>query len=456
MTKQNKIIWGIIGGALLLTSIFMILIYKKTGFGLSTRLVPKEPKKEVLIEEKDERSILDKASGQEDCTKFSTVDEVFAKAVETGQSAVCWCLKKDEDRKECEGAINETQAFNQAISQFNPALCKKIKNQEQQEACLNIIQSGEEHLQKEDPAYLAVQYARGGDYQKSIDQFEKLDEVKKKEPHNLAMFALALANQSLKEHREKELVPKALSLVEESIQKEPNRAEIYYVKGFIYEVASDFKQAIENYNQAIKLNDTDSRAYLGRGHAKIMLAETEEALKDFEKAKELDKDGRIMEIYAMLCEVYPLLEGKQEKGIENCGRVIASNQSDADSKMVAYQELARLYGDKNDFDKALSQLLLAENIKNNDPGLFVGFARLNLLKKDYARAEKDARKAIELDKKRTEAYAILSQALKYQKKNSEAVKVAQQGLGMIAGDNMLLPPYRKNIKEKLQQLLKNK
>ena len=50
------------------------------------------------------------------------------------------------------------------------------------------------------------------------------------------------------------------------------------------------KEAIEDYNEAIRLNPNYSESYYNRGLAKLQLGKIEEAIKDFITAYELDNN----------------------------------------------------------------------------------------------------------------------------------------------------------------------
>ena len=65
-------------------------------------------------------------------------------------------------------------------------------------------------------------------------------------------------------------------------------AEIYLEKGNENYKSSDFNEAIKNYNKAIELNPKITEAYWARGSAKAYLKNYRGAIADFNKAIELN------------------------------------------------------------------------------------------------------------------------------------------------------------------------
>ena len=76
-----------------------------------------------------------------------------------------------------------------------------------------------------------------------------------------------------------------------AIKINPNYSEAYNNKGIYNAKLNMYKEAIKNYNKAIKLNQNLSEAYNNRGISKAKLNMYEEAIKDYNKAIELNKDN---------------------------------------------------------------------------------------------------------------------------------------------------------------------
>ena len=62
----------------------------------------------------------------------------------------------------------------------------------------------------------------------------------------------------------------------------------YYKRGLAYYNLKEYKKAIQDYTEAIRLDPQDARAYNNRGRSHFALGEEELAERDFAKAKELE------------------------------------------------------------------------------------------------------------------------------------------------------------------------
>ena len=70
----------------------------------------------------------------------------------------------------------------------------------------------------------------------------------------------------------------------------PEKSRLYYDKGMDYLYHSQFEEAIENFDKAIKFNDKNHEAYFYRGCAKYNIYQKEEALEDYNKTLEIDPE----------------------------------------------------------------------------------------------------------------------------------------------------------------------
>ena len=67
-------------------------------------------------------------------------------------------------------------------------------------------------------------------------------------------------------------------------------AEAHYNKGVAYELAGEYRLAIQEYDKAIELNPNFPDAYVSRGFAYDYLGEIHRAIEDYDKAIELDSN----------------------------------------------------------------------------------------------------------------------------------------------------------------------
>lgn len=80
---------------------------------------------------------------------------------------------------------------------------------------------------------------------------------------------------------------RAIENYDQAIRLDPNEAWFYFNRGFTYSDLGQNQQAIEDFNQAIHLNPNFVRAYNNRGIAYFQLAKYDRACNDFRKACEL-------------------------------------------------------------------------------------------------------------------------------------------------------------------------
>ena len=146
-------------------------------------------------------------------------------------------------------------------------------------------------------------------------------------------------------------------------QEEPLNAEEYFGKGLGWTELTNFHKAIKNYDKAIELDPQYANAYNNRGVAKKNLGDYAGAIADYDKAIELDPK------FAM--------------AYNNRG--------------IAKDDLKDYAGAIADYDKAIEL-----DTKNMNTYYNRGNSKANL--KDYTGAIADYNKAVELDPKYVAAY----------------------------------------------------
>ena len=95
---------------------------------------------------------------------------------------------------------------------------------------------------------------------------------------------LQLGCKNLKLGRYKE----AIQDWDEAIRLNDKYAEAYYNRGFAYYKLESYQRAIQDYDQAIRLNPKYAEAYNNRGNAYYQLTDYERAVKDYNKAVNID------------------------------------------------------------------------------------------------------------------------------------------------------------------------
>lgn len=85
----------------------------------------------------------------------------------------------------------------------------------------------------------------------------------------------------------------AIDEFNKAIKREPNKSALYYNRGIAYEKAKEFNKAIEDFQQALKINNFKERAkhngaYYELGNCYWAINEKDSCLKYYQKTNELD------------------------------------------------------------------------------------------------------------------------------------------------------------------------
>ena len=77
------------------------------------------------------------------------------------------------------------------------------------------------------------------------------------------------------------MAAEAIQDYDEAIRLNPNYADAYYNRGLAYGAKGDQDRAIQDLNEAIRLNPKDAGAYSGRGLTRFSIAQFQAAQEDF-------------------------------------------------------------------------------------------------------------------------------------------------------------------------------
>ena len=133
----------------------------------------------------------------------------------------------------------------------------------------------------------------------------------------------------------------------ESLEKIKNlTAEGHLIKGDAYSSDKRFDKAIEEYNEALKINKSSSKIYYHRGLAYEMKNNFNQAIRDYDKTIELDpKNG-----YAYGNRGFAYIRNKEtNKAIEDYVKTIEL----VPNQVISYQNLAEAYILAKDYNKSL-------------------------------------------------------------------------------------------------------
>lgn len=113
-----------------------------------------------------------------------------------------------------------------------------------------------------------------------------------------------------------------------SCGNDPDKSRIYLDKGLDYLYCSQFEEAIENFDQAIKYDSDNYEAYFYRGCAKYNIFQKQAALEDYNKALEINPNYlqayfniglyyRSINDYDMACYYFKIAEAKGRPNMED-------------------------------------------------------------------------------------------------------------------------------------------
>lgn len=215
----------------------------------------------------------------------------------------------------------------------------------------------------------------------------------------------------------------AICDIDKAIKLKNDEAELYYLKGEIYDYWNEkerynnnskalIDEAIKNYKKAVSVNPNNSEYHKKLGIVlKTKSLEYEEASKEFTKAILIDSSD--IELFILRSDVYynmaELGNNKKyyELAVSDFNKVIEKTP-DSDEILYKRGHLKYLFGDYfgaiNDFTKILS-------IKQNDDIVYLIRSEAKLKLGDYDGALNDCNQSIKYNSKYNESFRLRGQIL---------------------------------------------
>lgn len=128
--------------------------------------------------------------------------------------------------------------------------------------------------------------------------------------------------------------------------------ETHMYDGRFFSGQGQYDRAIEEFTKAIAIDPDSAEAYYSRGLAYIMIEDYASAVKDYDKAIELDPSAVA---YNNRCWSYYKM-GEYEQALPDCERSLQLNPDDVhalDSRARVYQALGRTEDAIQDFDRII-------------------------------------------------------------------------------------------------------
>jgi tetratricopeptide (TPR) repeat protein len=197
----------------------------------------------------------------------------------------------------------------------------------------------------------------------------------------------------------------AVEQYNEALKIDPKYAVTYNNRGNAYYFKKDYSRAIADYDEAIRLDPKYAVAYNNRGNANLGKKDYDRAIADYSEALKLDPKNAVA--YYSRGDAY-FRKKDYVRAIPDYGEAIKLDPKNA----VAYNNRGNAYYGKNDYDRAIADY--GEVIKLDPRNAVAYYTRGNVYyyKKDYSRAIADYDEAIKLDPKNAVAYKqVRAQAL---------------------------------------------
>jgi tetratricopeptide (TPR) repeat protein len=123
-----------------------------------------------------------------------------------------------------------------------------------------------------------------GNHHSAIEDYTKAIAAHRGTDKAMQLSNRAMVYAELDHHR------KAINDMNEAIKLEPSRAEFYSNRGSCHFGVSDFKKSIQDFSEAIRRNPKDPENYFRRAEAEASDGQKQAALKDYDEAIKLQTD----------------------------------------------------------------------------------------------------------------------------------------------------------------------
>jgi len=228
----------------------------------------------------------------------------------------------------------------------------------------------------EDYLKRGIAYGSKGNFDQAIADFNRAINVKNN-------FAEAYLNRGLT-YMAANKPDLALADYSKALEIDPKYEEAYYIRGLSFADKGNPDRAIADYTRAIEINPEYIQAYLNRAFLNINKGNFEDAISDIGKIIAINPDVPVA--YYMRGIAYTN-KGNFEQAITDFSKAIKLKSDYAEA--YAYRGLARAYENK---------------IDPNSPKAFINIGPTYGNKADFEQALSDCKKAIELNPKYADAY----------------------------------------------------
>jgi tetratricopeptide (TPR) repeat protein len=131
------------------------------------------------------------------------------------------------------------------------------------------------------------------------------------------------------ERNEDIVIEGCTALIQSGLESERNLAVSFFHRGRAYFRRQDFSRALEDFDEAIRLDPSFNNAYFQRGDVYLALEEYDNALRDFGEVVRLNPDDAIA--YRYRGNAY-LAKGESENAIRDYDEALRLNPDDSDAR----------------------------------------------------------------------------------------------------------------------------
>jgi tetratricopeptide (TPR) repeat protein len=184
------------------------------------------------------------------------------------------------------------------------------------------------------------------------------------------------------------------------------RARIHTLRGMAFTNKEEFNRAIDDYDQAIRLDPKYLWSWLNRAEAWYRKGETGRAFADLEEAARLDPNNS--RVYSVRASTWWQL-GELDKAIADYSEAIRLEPAFS----VFYNNRALVWRDKGDYDKAIADYDEAIRRDPRDVRAYANRGEIWRLKGDLDRALADQEKQIRISPRSPNSYLTRGDTFRY-------------------------------------------